>query len=157
MVRRCKLRKICYRFSAFWLRSKCSVCSYQLNIWYSPHRGLQYINLIFGVRRRQRGLLQSLHGSSLHCSTADFGSPFLKSNIVTLYPNTTAYWLKWTETVSYWVNMSIAVVTIFLWTLRDGREIWIQVAEEWLWPQEILQRTNHLPPHLLQEILYGKP
>ena len=22
-----------YRFSAFWLRSKCSICSYQLNIW----------------------------------------------------------------------------------------------------------------------------
>ena len=23
-----------YRFSAFWLRSKCSICSYQFNIWY---------------------------------------------------------------------------------------------------------------------------
>ena len=23
-----------YRFSAFWLRSKCSICSYQLNIWW---------------------------------------------------------------------------------------------------------------------------
>ena len=26
-----------YRFSAFWLRSKCSICSYQLNIWYVDH------------------------------------------------------------------------------------------------------------------------
>ena len=26
-----------YRFSAFWLRSKCSICSYQLNIWYETH------------------------------------------------------------------------------------------------------------------------
>ena len=26
-----------YRFSAFWLRSKCSICSYQLNIWYGLH------------------------------------------------------------------------------------------------------------------------
>ena len=26
-----------YRFSAFWLRSKCSICSYQLNIWYGRH------------------------------------------------------------------------------------------------------------------------
>ncbi len=26
-----------YRFSAFWLRSKCSICSYQLNIWYEDH------------------------------------------------------------------------------------------------------------------------
>ena len=26
-----------YRFSAFWLRSKCSICSYQLNIWYEGH------------------------------------------------------------------------------------------------------------------------
>ena len=24
-------------FSAFWLRSKCSICSYQLNIWYGSH------------------------------------------------------------------------------------------------------------------------
>ena len=28
-----------HRFSAFWLRSKCSICSYQLNIWYDPHVG----------------------------------------------------------------------------------------------------------------------
>ena len=27
-----------HRFSAFWLRSKCSICSYQLNIWYESHR-----------------------------------------------------------------------------------------------------------------------
>ena len=26
-----------HRFSAFWLRSKCSICSYQLNIWYEGH------------------------------------------------------------------------------------------------------------------------
>ena len=26
-----------HRFSAFWLRSKCSICSYQLNIWYVVH------------------------------------------------------------------------------------------------------------------------
>ena len=26
-----------HRFSAFWLRSKCSICSYQLNIWYGRH------------------------------------------------------------------------------------------------------------------------
>ena len=26
-----------HRFSAFWLRSKCSICSYQLNIWYEDH------------------------------------------------------------------------------------------------------------------------
>jgi len=33
-----------YRFSAFWLRSKCSICSYQLNIWYVPHRGTSILN-----------------------------------------------------------------------------------------------------------------
>ena len=26
-----------HRFSAFWLRSKCSICSYQLNIWYGGY------------------------------------------------------------------------------------------------------------------------
>ena len=33
-----------YRFSAFWLRSKCSICSYQLNIWYGPHWGPSILN-----------------------------------------------------------------------------------------------------------------
>jgi len=33
-----------HRFSAFWLRSKCSICSYQLNIWYVPHRGTSILN-----------------------------------------------------------------------------------------------------------------
>ena len=38
----CELRlnvlpHVLYRFSAFWLRSKCSICSYQLNIWYGSH------------------------------------------------------------------------------------------------------------------------
>ena len=30
-------KTIRHRFSAFWLRSKCSICSYQLNIWYEGH------------------------------------------------------------------------------------------------------------------------
>ena len=34
----------CYRFSAFWLRSKCSICSYQLNIWYEGHRPSSILN-----------------------------------------------------------------------------------------------------------------
>lgn len=34
-----RLARFVYRFSAFWLRSKCSICSYQLNIWYDPHVG----------------------------------------------------------------------------------------------------------------------
>lgn len=33
-----------HRFSAFWLRSKCSICSYQLNIWYDPHWGSMILN-----------------------------------------------------------------------------------------------------------------
>ena len=32
-----KAPQLGYRFSAFWLRSKCSICSYQLNIWYVVH------------------------------------------------------------------------------------------------------------------------
>ena len=34
-----------HRFSAFWLRSKCSICSYQLNIWYGDHVFLSILNL----------------------------------------------------------------------------------------------------------------
>ena len=33
-----------YRFSAFWLRSKCSICSYQLNIWYGDHVSPSILN-----------------------------------------------------------------------------------------------------------------
>ena len=33
-----------HRFSAFWLRSKCSICSYQLNIWYEVHRTSSILN-----------------------------------------------------------------------------------------------------------------
>ena len=34
-----------HRFSAFWLRSKCSICSYQLNIWYENHVFSSILNL----------------------------------------------------------------------------------------------------------------
>jgi len=34
-----------HRFSAFWLRSKCSICSYQLNIWYGDHVSPSILNL----------------------------------------------------------------------------------------------------------------
>ena len=33
-----------HRFSAFWLRSKCSICSYQLNIWYGDHVSPSILN-----------------------------------------------------------------------------------------------------------------
>ena len=33
-----------HRFSAFWLRSKCSICSYQLNIWYGLHSRSRILN-----------------------------------------------------------------------------------------------------------------
>ena len=38
-------QKLSYRFSAFWLRSKCSICSYQLNIWYEDHVSSSILNL----------------------------------------------------------------------------------------------------------------
>ena len=38
-----------YRFSAFWLRSKCSICSYQLNIWYGPHCGSRILNWFLNI------------------------------------------------------------------------------------------------------------
>ena len=43
-----------YRFSAFWLRSKCSICSYQLNIWY-PSNGRKILKL-FLIRAGILGL-----------------------------------------------------------------------------------------------------
>ena len=40
-----------HRFSAFWLRSKCSICSYQLNIWYVPHGGTTILNWFLNMDR----------------------------------------------------------------------------------------------------------
>ena len=63
-----------YSVSAFWLRSKCRICSYQLTIWYVPHWG--YFNwpfdlmLIFGTGKRHKNLLQLFHGSAWYCSTS---------------------------------------------------------------------------------------
>ena len=39
-----------YRFSAFWLRSKCSICSYQLNIWYGLHSRSRILNWFLSDR-----------------------------------------------------------------------------------------------------------
>ena len=41
-----------YRFSAFWLRSKCSICSYQLNIWYALHWRASILNWFLGRGER---------------------------------------------------------------------------------------------------------
>ena len=38
------LKQTQHRFSAFWLRSKCSICSYQLNIWYGLHSRSRILN-----------------------------------------------------------------------------------------------------------------
>ena len=48
-----------YRFSAFWLRSKCSICSYQLNIWYVPYMGTTILNW-FLVRGEMSGACSAL-------------------------------------------------------------------------------------------------
>ena len=41
----CHKTQLVHRFSAFWLRSKCSICSYQLNIWYEDHVSSSILNL----------------------------------------------------------------------------------------------------------------
>ena len=55
-----------YRFSAFWLRSKCSICSYQLNIWYVAPIATSILNwfLVWG----------EMHGA---CSALATGRPGL--------------------------------------------------------------------------------
>jgi hypothetical protein len=58
-----------YRFSAFWLRSKCSICSYQLNIWYSPHWGLSILNWFLNLDRVFWCLHHLCRGLACYCST----------------------------------------------------------------------------------------
>ena len=62
-----------HRFSAFWLRSKCSICSYQLNIWYSPHCGLRILNWFLPDRLKAWACSASVAGCysialPLYCS-----------------------------------------------------------------------------------------
>jgi len=76
----CACRAIAgHRFSAFWLRSKCSICSYQLNIWYVAQCHYD-IKLIFGLGRSVRGLLHLCHGLARYCSTSGIGPPPLSQN-----------------------------------------------------------------------------
>ena len=58
-----------HRFSAFWLRSKCSICSYQLNIWYEGHVPSRILNL-FLQGDGTWSLLRFHHESARHCSAA---------------------------------------------------------------------------------------
>ena len=52
---------------------KCSICSYQFNIWYAFHSVGSYINLIFGFGSRDRGLPHPDHGLPRRCTTVERG------------------------------------------------------------------------------------
>ena len=62
-----------YRFSAFWLRSKCSICSYQLNIWYGRHVLPSILNWFLQGDRVQELALRLCHGLAWYCSTTRIG------------------------------------------------------------------------------------
>ena len=62
-----------HRFSAFWLRSKCSICSYQLNIWYGLHCRSRILNWFLNLGEVVRGLLHLRHGLTWYCSTSRNG------------------------------------------------------------------------------------
>lgn len=61
-----------YRFSAFWLRSKCSICSYQLNLWYVVYWS-HWDYLIFASMAQCRCLHRLSRGSARYCSTSGNG------------------------------------------------------------------------------------
>jgi hypothetical protein len=68
----------CHHFSGFWLRSKCSICSYQFNIWYEGH-GSSSI-LIWYLIMQGDGVLElapalSWVGPALQCRRDWFTSP----------------------------------------------------------------------------------
>ena len=60
---------------------KCSICSYQLNIWYGTHWVPRILWLIFGSRLRKRGLPPPSHGLSRYCTTSEYG-PFPSGKLV---------------------------------------------------------------------------
>ena len=77
----------CYRFSAFWLRSKCSICSYQLNIWYGDHVSPSILNsflsgdedLELAPALSRVGLVLQYHQESAHFPNNRYISSLYKS------------------------------------------------------------------------------
>ena len=80
-----------YRFSAFWLRSKCSICSYQLNIWYEGHvPSLMLIWFLWGdgvlelaLTPLRVGLVLQYHQDQLTSPILSFQSLFFISSLKT--------------------------------------------------------------------------
>lgn len=71
-----------HRFSAFWLRSKCSICSYQLNIWYVPHWGTSILNWFLNTGEMSgacSALATGWPGIAVHPGSAHF-PPGKKTN-----------------------------------------------------------------------------
>ena len=68
-----------YRFSAFWLRSKCSICSYQLNIWYEDYMSSSILNWFL----KGDGLSGACSGSvaSWPCIAVPQGSAHFPKNL----------------------------------------------------------------------------
>ena len=69
--------------------SKCSICSYQLNIWYVAPSNYD-IKLIFGRRRDALGLRSSRPGSAQYCSPSGNGPIQIQMNYQEL--------LMWSQT-----------------------------------------------------------
>ena len=63
-----RLFHVQHRFSAFWLRSKCSICSYQLNIWYGGHVPPSILNwFLQGDEVQELAPASSRVGLALQC------------------------------------------------------------------------------------------
>ena len=71
-----------YRFSAFWLRSKCSICSYQLNIWYEGHVPSSILNWFLpGDGTQELAPVLSRVGLVLQYRKARLTSPIITSKL----------------------------------------------------------------------------
>ena len=62
-----------YRFSAYGLRSKCSICSFKIDLLDIAYLAINETNSIFVLRRAVRSLLHSLHGLASYCISSRTG------------------------------------------------------------------------------------
>ena len=113
-----------YRFSAFWLRSKCSICSYQLNIWYKDHVSFFDIKLIFVRGLGFWSLLWPCRELALHCSTARIGS--LPTNI----------WLEINNSNNIYIYIYIYVYTVLgqscmAWCVKPKNLYENRICNQW--------------------------
>ena len=100
-----------HRFSAFWLRSRCSICSYQLNIWYGGHVPPSILNwFLQGDEVQELAPASSRVGLALQYRQDRPTSPLTPEDhqlIIVIDGEHLKYWIHWIPKYPYKLAWSV--------------------------------------------------